>query len=55
LALQQAAIATQSATQNTMAQIQMLQAQAQQRELAKEKMERTSTSEAFSNGFHSGL
>jgi hypothetical protein len=55
LALQQAAIATQTATQNTMAQMQMLQAQAQQRELAKEKMEQTSTADALGNGFHSGL
>jgi hypothetical protein len=55
LALQQAAIATQTVTQNTMAQMQMLQVQAQQRELAKEKIEQTSTAEAFGAGFHSGL
>lgn len=54
LALQQAAVATQTATQNTMAQMQMLQAQAQQRELAKEKLQRQTTTDAF-NGFHSGL
>ena len=41
LALQQASVATQSATQNTMAQIQMLEAQAQQRQLAQEKMAKT--------------
>jgi hypothetical protein len=54
LALQQAAVATQTATQNTMAQMQMLQAQAQQRELAKEKLQQQNTSDALS-GFHSGL
>ena len=41
LALQQASVATQSATQNTMAQMQMLQAQAQQRDLAQEKITKT--------------
>ena len=55
LALQQAAIATQTATQNTLAQMQMLQAQTQQRQLAKEKLERTTTADALGNGFHSGL
>lgn len=55
LALQQAAIATQTATQNTMAQMQLLQAQAQQRELAKEKLQQQSTMNAFGSGFHSGL
>lgn len=54
LALQQAAVATQTATQNTMAQMQMMEAQAAQRELAKEKLEQTSTADAFT-GFHSGL
>ena len=38
LALSQASIATQSATQNTMAQMQMLQAQVQQKALADEKI-----------------
>lgn len=37
LALQQASIATQSATQNTMAQMQMLQAQAVQKQLAQDR------------------
>ena len=54
LALQQAAIATQTATQNTMAQMQMLQAQTVQRELAKEKLEQTNSTAAFTD-FHSGL
>ena len=55
LALQQASVATQSATQNTMAQMQMLEAQTQQRQLAQQKLEQTSTTDAMSNGFHSGL
>jgi hypothetical protein len=54
LALQQASIATQTATQNTLAQMQMLGIQAQQHQLAKEKLERASTVAAL-NGFHSGL
>ncbi len=37
LALQQASVATQSATQNTMAQIQMLEAQKAQKQLAEDK------------------
>jgi hypothetical protein len=41
LALQQAAIATQTATQNTLAQMQMMQAQAVQKQLAQEKYTRT--------------
>lgn len=41
MALQQAAVATSTATQNTLAQIQMLQAQAQQRQLAQEKYTKT--------------
>ena len=41
LALQQASVATLSATQNTLAQIQVLQAQAQQKILADEKVAQT--------------
>lgn len=55
LALQQAAVATHTATQNTMAQIQMLEAQAQQRELAQEKLQQQNSQEALGSGFHSGL
>ena len=44
LALQQASIATQTATQNTLAQMQMLQAQVQQKALADEKIAKTQQS-----------
>lgn len=53
LALQQASVATQSATQNTMAQMQMLSAQAQQKKLAQEKY--TNTMVSNSAGMKTGL
>lgn len=54
IALQQASAATMTVSQNTLAQMQMLETQGQQRLLAKEKLEQTSTADAF-DGFHSGL
>jgi len=53
LALQQAMVATQSVTNNTMAQMQMLQAQTIQKQLATEKMQQTQST-SFATGFKSG-
>lgn len=53
LALQQASVATQTATQNTLAQLQMLQTQAQQKNLADEKIahtQQTSMQNSMVNG-----
>lgn len=53
LALQQASVATQTATQNTLAELQMLHTQAQQKNLADEKIAQTQQStmqDSMANG-----
>lgn len=55
LALQQAAIQTQTATQNTIAQIQMLMAQQAQKQLAEQKLEKQNTVAVYSGFRKAGL
>lgn len=50
LALQRAAIQSQMATQNTLAQIQLLMAQQSQKQIAEDKLEKSNT-DAIYNGF----
>lgn len=55
LALQQAAIQTQVAMQNTLAQIQLLMAQQAQKQLAEQKLEKQTTEAIYQGFFQSGL
>ena len=55
LALQQAAVQTQTATQNTLAQIQMLMAQQAQKQLAEQKLEKQNTNAVYTGFKNAGL
>ena len=55
LALQQAAIRTQTASQNSLTQIQLLMAQQSQKSLAEQKLEQQSNSLVYAGFKHSGL
>ena len=55
LALQQAAIRTQVASQNTLAQIQLLMAQQSQKQLAEQKLEQQNTAATYAGFKQSGL
>lgn len=55
LALQRAAIQSQMATQNTLAQIQLLMSQKSQKQIAEEKLERSNTDAIYSGFKNAGL
>ena len=55
LALQQAAVQTQIASQNTLTQIQLLMAQQAQKHLAEQKLEQQSNKAAYQGFQHAGL